>query len=107
MLNNYLHAKFKSQLQWKMRIKIKLKKNLKKVKSFYYSASMVFGFILNDWKLFAILRLIGKEFQTMAPLYAKQFCPCFAFNRGGLIFNSQLQSNLFVTEDTLLKRVVR
>ena len=70
---------------------------------------MVFSFFLNDWKLFAfaILQSLGKEFQTEAPLYAKQFYPCFVFNRGGLIFNSQLRSTLFVTEDTLLKRVVR
>ena len=27
----------------------------------------------------------------------------FIFSRGGLIFNSELRINLFVTEDTLLK----
>ena len=68
---------------------------------------MAFSFILYDWKLFALLQSLGSEFQTMAPLYAKQFCPCLVFNRGGLIFNSELRSDLLVTEDTLLKRVVR
>ena len=91
-------------LENKNEIKIK---DFEKEKSFYYSASMVFSFILNDWKLFATLQSLGKEFQTVAPLCANQLCPCFVFNRGGLIFNSQLRSNPFVTEDTLLKSVVR
>ena len=43
----------------------------------------------------------------MALLYVKAFCPCFVFSRGGLIFNLELRSVLFVTGDTLLKRVVR
>ena len=68
---------------------------------------MVFNFILNDWTLLAFLQSLGNEFQTMAPLCAKQFCPWFAFSRGGLILNSELRINLFVTEDTLLTRLVR
>ena len=64
---------------------------------------MVFSFILNDWNVVAFLQSLDSEFQTMAPLYAKQFCPCFIFSRGGLILNSELRSDLFVTEDTLLK----
>ena len=30
----------------------------------------------------------------MAPLYGKQFCPCFVFSRGGLILNTELRTNL-------------
>ena len=44
---------------------------------------------------------------TMPPLYVEQFCPCFVFCRGGLTFYLELQSVLFVIEDTLLKRVVK
>ena len=43
----------------------------------------------------------------MALLYEKQFFPCFVFSRVGLIFSSELQINLFVTDDTLLNRVAR
>ena len=68
---------------------------------------MAFSSILNDWKLFAFLQSLGNEFHTMAPLYVKQFCPCLVFNREGPIFNSELPSDLIVTEDTLLKRVVK
>ena len=41
----------------------------------------------------------------MALVNAK-FFPCFAFSRRGLIFNSKLQSVLFVTDYYLLKMVV-
>ena len=69
---------------------------------------MVFSFILNDWNVVAnFLQSLDSEFQTMAPLYAEQFWPCFVFSRGGRISNSEMRSDLFVTEDTLLKKVVR
>ena len=38
------------------------------------------------------------------PLYAKQFFPCFVFGREGLVFNSELRSDLFLSKDTLLKK---
>ena len=53
------------------------------------------------------LQWLGDDFQTMAHLYTKQFCLCLVSNRGGLIFNSKLRSNPVVTEDILLKMVVR
>ena len=68
---------------------------------------MAFSFIFNDWKLFAFLQSLGSEFQTIALLHVKQFCTCLVFNRGGIIFNSELRRDLIVTEDTILKRVVR
>ena len=45
--------------------------------------------------------------EELCPPYVKQFCPCFVFCRGALIFYLELQSGLFVIEDTLLKRVVK
>ena len=76
-------------------------------KIFYCFANMTFSFILNEWKLFAFLQSLGDEFQTIAHLYTKQFCLCLVSNRGGLTFNSKLRSNPIVTEDILLKMVVR
>ena len=65
---------------------------------------MAFSFILHDLKLFAFLQSPGNEFQTIVHLDVKLFRPCLVLNCGGL--NSELQSDLIVTENTLLKRVV-
>ena len=53
----------------------------------YCSTSMAFSFILNGWKLLALLQSLGNEFQTIATLYAKQFCPCAGFSRGGILLS--------------------
>ena len=48
----------------------------------YFSTSMVFSFILNDWNLLAFLQSLKQRIPNNGPLQTKQFCPCFVFSRG-------------------------
>ena len=66
---------------------------------------MAFSFSSKVGKVLAFLQSLGSEFQFLAPLYAKLFCPNFVFILGGLGFNLELRSILFVTADMLLKRL--
>ena len=66
---------------------------------------MAFSFLLKVGNVLDFLQSLGSEFQILAPLYAKLFCPNFVFILGGLRFKLELRSNLFVTADMLLKRL--
>ena len=48
---------------------------------------MAFSFTLNAGKVWAFLQSLGSEFQTVAPLYAKLFCPNFVSLLGDLDLN--------------------
>ena len=76
-----------------------------KVKNKWCYAIVAFSFSLKVGKVLDFLQLLGSEFQILAPLYAKLFCPNFIFTLGGLRFKLELRSILFVTADMLLKRL--
>ena len=66
---------------------------------------MAFSFLLKVGKVLDFLQSLDSEFQILAPLYAKLFCPNFVFILGCLRFKLELQSIPFVTIDMLLKRL--
>ena len=71
----------------------KVARNLKRKIKWCY-ASMAFSFTLNAGKVWAVLQSLGSEFQIVAPLYAKLFCPNFVFFLGGLRFKLELRMEL-------------
>ena len=66
---------------------------------------MAFSFLLKVGKVLDFLQSFGSEFQILAPLYVKLFCPNFVFILGGLRLKLELRSILFVTADMLLRRL--
>ena len=66
---------------------------------------MACSFLFKAGKVLDFLQSFGSEFQIVATLYAKLFCPKFGFILGGLRFKLELRSILFVTADMLLKRL--
>ena len=76
-----------------------------KEKNKWCYAIMAFSFSLKVGKVLAFLQSLGSEFQILAPLCAKLFCPNFIFILGGLRFKLELLSTLLVTADMLLKRL--
>ena len=53
---------------------------------------MAFSFSLKLGKVLTFLQSLSSEFQVLAPLYAKLFCPNFVFIYGGLRSKLELRS---------------